>query len=354
MIVPVFLPHLGCRQRCIYCNQHHITGKNGKQDAKETIRKALDPVKARAEVALYGGNPFGLGTDGLARLFSLFEGYREKISSMRLSTEPIVPDARTIDLLKEHKVTTVELGIPAFSDEMLRALGRHHTLEDLFKTHEALIRAGFTVGFQLMVGLPGETAQDIRSTVQQVIRLSPAFVRVYPLVVLRDTLLYTAFQEKSFTPLSLAEAVRRALFIYLQAETHGIRVIKMGLTDNEFLKGEIVAGPYHPAFGYLVRAEGFYLAVSRVCKQHGLSGQITLLLNGKDVPHLTGYRRSNLKRFEEQGLHIEWREQESTPPRQFEILIGHGRSDSGASCKDNEGIRVKANWHLEAIAMLPF
>ncbi len=243
VIVPVFLPHLGCRQKCIYCNQYHITGKSSQEDIRETIRKALDPVKVRAEVAIYGGNPFGLGTNGLARLFSLFANYREKITSMRISTEPIVPDAQMIDLLRDHNVRTVELGIPVFSDEKLRALGRHHTVKDLYDTHEALIRAGFTVGLQVMVGLPGETTQDIRSTVQHVLRLKPAFIRVYPLVVLRDTPLHAAFLEKSFSPLSLAEAVLRALFIYLHAEAHGIKVIKMGLTETEFLKGEIVAGP---------------------------------------------------------------------------------------------------------------
>ena len=70
--MPVFLPHLGCRQKCIYCNQHLITGESGKKGVKGAIHKALDPIKAPAEVAIYGGNPFGLGPDGLARLLSLF------------------------------------------------------------------------------------------------------------------------------------------------------------------------------------------------------------------------------------------------------------------------------------------
>ena len=330
----------------------------------------------RSEVAIYGGNPFGLGTDGLARLFSLFADHREKITSMRISTEPIRPDLQTINLLRDYNVRTIELGIPVFSDEKLRALGRQHTVQDLYDTHEILSRAGFVVGLQVMVGLPGETTQDIRSTVQHVLRLNPAFMRIYPLVVLQDTPLHTAFQEKSFSPLSLAEAVLRALFIYLHAEAHSIKVIKMGLTENEFLKGEIVAGPHHPAFGYLVRSEAFYLAVTKVCNEHGLSGKITLLLNKKDVPHLTGYRRSNLKRLEEQGLDVDWRESD-LPSGEFLICAPekipdanfHSREDQGGSEEprkaylgvrrrkrrsDNEGIRAKGNWHQDAIAMLPF
>jgi len=311
----------------------------------------------------------------LARLFSLFAEYREKISSMRLSTEPIIPDAQTIRILRDYNVTTVELGIPVFSDKRLRALGRHHTVKDLYDTHEALIKAGITVGLQVMVGLPGETAPDIRSTVQHVMRLKPAFIRIYPLVVLRDTLLYEAFQENHFSPLSLGEAVLRALYIYLYAEAHAIKVIRMGLTENEFLKSEIVAGPYHPAFGYLVRSEAFYLAVVKVCKEHGLSGAVTVLLSKKDVPHLTGYRRSNLKRFEEQGLYVDWKESQ-LPAGEFLIRAlkkvpcgnlhswvdrGGGEELAGGVLKyveekrrnDNEGIDAKGNCH-QAISMLPF
>ena len=379
--MPVFLPHLGCRQKCIYCNQQHITGKEINADIKETIKKSLDALRAPAEIAIYGGNPFGLGTDRLAQLFDLFARHKEKIETIRISTEPIPPDSRMIDLLRNNKVTTVELGIPVFSDEKLRALGRRHTVEDLYRTHEALVRAGFTVGIQVMVGLPGETAQDIRSTVEHSLRLKPAFMRIYPLVVLRGTLLHEAFLKNEFRPLTIQEAVQRALFIYLQAEAASIKVIKMGLTENEFLKGEIVAGPYHPAFGYLVRAEAFYLAVLKVCKERGLAGAITVLLSKKDVPHLTGYRRSNLKRFEEQGLDVEWKE---TGLASGEFLICapekiadanfHSRGDRGGSeephpragtraylgarrrkrCSDNEGMRVKGNWHQDAISMLPF
>lgn len=284
MIVPVFLPHLGCRQKCIYCNQRHITGKTTDEEIGETIHKSLDRVGVPAEVAIYGGNPFGLGAEGLARLFALFANYREKIAAMRLSTEPIRPDARTINLLREYKVTTVELGIPVFSDEKLRALGRHHTVQDLYETHAILSGAGFTVGLQVMVGLPGETAQDVRSTVEHVLRLKPAFIRIYPLVILRDTSLHEAFRKKDFVPLTVEDAVLRALFMYLHAEAHAIKVIKMGLTANEFLKNEIVAGPFHPAFGYLVRSEGFYLAVTKVCREHGLSSR-SLFSSTRKISH---------------------------------------------------------------------
>jgi histone acetyltransferase (RNA polymerase elongator complex component) len=321
MILPVFLPHLGCRQKCIYCNQQWITGNSEKPDTRETIRKALEPFEGRAEVAVYGGNPFGLGPAGLSRLFSSFDEYREKIESLRISTEPIVPDNRMINTLKEYNVRVIELGMPTFNDGMLRALGRHHTVKDLYDTHETLSREGFTIGLQVMVGLPGETWEDIRSTIQHLERLKPAILRIYPLVVLRDTPLQAAFDQGHFSPLSVEEAVHRALFIYLHASAYDIKVIKMGLTANEFLKGQIIAGPFHPAFGYLVRAQAFYLAITEVCREKSISGQITLHCNKKDIPHVTGYRRSNMQKFEKEGLRVTWQSSD-LPQGLFRIYEG--------------------------------
>jgi histone acetyltransferase (RNA polymerase elongator complex component) len=172
-----------------------------------------------------------------------------------------------------------------------------------------------------MVGLPCETRESIRTTIQHLERLKPAFLRIYPLVVLRNTPLYPEFEQGRFVPLDLDEAVVRALLIYLHAEHVGTKVIKMGLTSNEFLKDEIIAGPYHPAFGYLVRAHAFYLAITRTCRTGNISGQITLLLNKKDIPHVTGYRRTNLHKFEAEGLRVTWKE--------HDVAQGYFRIDDG-------------------------
>lgn len=321
MTIPVFLPHLGCRHRCIYCNQHVITGKYGKENLEDAIDAALAPVRYPAEVAIYGGNPLGLNLEELARLFSRFNAYRDRITHLRLSTEPIPPDAQVIRLLKDSNVRVIELGIPAFNDETLRALGRHHTVQDLYDSYSLLTENGFSVGLQVMVGLPGETASDIRTTAQHLARLRPSFIRIYPLLVLRDTALYVDFREGRFTPLSLHEAVERASFLYVGALSYDSKVAKMGLTDNEFLKEAVVSGPYHAAFGYLVRSHAFCMAVMAVCRREGFSGALKISLGNKDIPHLVGYRRSNLARLADRGLEMSW-EVVDLPQGRFRISNG--------------------------------
>jgi hypothetical protein len=66
MILPVFLPHLGCGARCIYCNQNLITDGQT-EPIHERLERLLGGAGPRAEAGLYGGNPLGLQFDDLAR-----------------------------------------------------------------------------------------------------------------------------------------------------------------------------------------------------------------------------------------------------------------------------------------------
>ncbi len=122
MIVPVFLPHIGCGERCTYCNQDFITNNPRDTKIETRIARSLASVQGPVEAALYGGNILGLGARDLAGLLRLFEPYRHKISHMRISAKPGPVSARTIAVLKEHGVRVIELGIPTVNDAILRLL----------------------------------------------------------------------------------------------------------------------------------------------------------------------------------------------------------------------------------------
>ena len=130
MIVPIFLPHLGCQDRCIYCDQDTITDVNAR-DLKSRIEEILTSRKDPFEVGLYGGNIFNIKPEALRRLFSYFDNYRAVIKNFRISTKPVPLDDEVIAILIENRVTTVELGIPSFNDHILELLNRKHTAADL-------------------------------------------------------------------------------------------------------------------------------------------------------------------------------------------------------------------------------
>jgi hypothetical protein len=336
MIAPVFLPHLGCGKRCIYCNQEVITDSNKEDGPERQIASLLDDVAGPVEVALYGGNPLGLGYESLRRLLSLFVPYQNKISGLRISTKPGSVDRKTLQLLKEHRVRTVELGTPTFNDDILDRLARGHTGEDARNSVKRLKEEGFETGMQLMVGLPGETGEDIRDLVDEVHRLSPAFIRIYPLVVIRDTPLCDMFGSGDFVPDPLERAVSKAAFIYTTAWSSGIPTIKMGLTDNTGLKSRIVAGPYHPAFGYLAKCEAFRLAVANLCKKTGAREGVRLSVAPGDVPHLIGYKSSNIGELRGEFATFDWDTDDSLEPGHFRVLAGRSTVEGSLS----DGIRA--------------
>ena len=329
MIVPVFLPHAGCGQRCTYCNQYFVTNNAESMSRERRIAATLEPVRDPVEVALYGGNMLGLGPAELEGLLRLFEPYRRRISHLRISAKPGPVSRETIFVLKEHGVRVIELGIPTMNDAILRALGRGHTARDFFDSFRLLTGEGFEVGMQVMVGLPGETFADLRETVSVITALAPCFIRIYPLVVIEGTGLFEAFARGDYVPDTLEAAVTKASFVYMSAWSHGIKTVKMGLTDNDVIRERIAAGPFHPAFGYLVKSETFRLALSRVCEEIGTPGEVIVSISAHDVAHIVGPRRANLHRFREEGILIDWATDPSLDVGFFRVN-GDGREAEGS------------------------
>jgi len=305
MIVPVFLPHLGCRDRCIYCDQNLITDI-GEENLRTRIEQSLATRQGPFEVGLYGGNIFGLKPETLKRLFSYFDSYQAAITNFRISTKPVPLNDKIIGILKENRVTTIELGIPTFNDQILEFLNRKHTAADLKNAFRVLTGEGFQVALQVMVGLPHETMSDIRESVTNIINLKPSYIRIYPLAFINGTPLADMYKVQKFVPIAFDEAIHRAMLIYLNALQHEIKAVKMGLTDNEVIKEKIIGGYYHPAFGFLVKSEALYSAVMSNIAKAGINKEIAIFINNKDVPHLIGHKRNNLGRFAKASISVNW------------------------------------------------
>jgi hypothetical protein len=328
MIAPIFLPHLGCGQRCSYCNQDHITGGQS-APLEERIAGLFATLSRPAEVALYGGDILGLPPGEIEVLFRLLDPYRDKIAAVRISVRPRAVAPGVVSLLRRYGVRTIEIGAPTFNDAVLARLNRGHTAEDARRACSFWRDAGFETGLQVMVGLPGETADDVRHTAANIIDLAPAFIRIYPLVVVEDTPLCGEFRAGRFAPDALETAVEKSAFIYVSAWTRGIRTIKMGLTANEALREKTAAGPFHPAFGYLVKSEAFCRAVLAQAASAGFAGDVRLSVNRRDIAHITGYRRANVGRLTEAGIAPEWREAVGIEEGRFVIESG-GKTAAGS------------------------
>ncbi len=260
--IPIFIPHGGCPNRCLFCNQQRSGGDSSIPDPG-SIRAKVDsylatigPGVGRIEIAFFGANFTGLPAadqESLLRTAFAFVG-SGAAHGIRLSTRPDYIDDERIGLLRRYRVGTVELGIQSFSDDVLRAAGRGHTSADSLCAVELLHGAGIHTVLQIMAGLPGDTREGAIETARIAASLRPSGIRVFPTVVLKDTGLEALYRAGDYLPMELDEAVDACRGICRVFEEHGIPVIRTGLHPLRGGGEDVVAGPYHPAFGFLVKS----------------------------------------------------------------------------------------------------
>lgn len=277
-IFPVFLPHAGCPFQCVYCNQHAVVSSSpGRPTGGE--RAHLDRVlpglieearrrPAPGEIAFYGGTFTALSTETLEYVLDAATRWVEAgvFSGIRFSTRPDGISIARCSLLHRYPIQTVELGAQSLSDGVLHRSRRGYSAEAVRSASARVRENGWDLGIQLMPGLPGDTRSRFLESVRATIALEPAFVRLYPTIVLEGTPLAAWYREGRFEPLSLEEAIRWCAEACESLRKAGIPVARMGLhADPELRKPDrIVAGPYHPSFGYLVQVHRWREKLDRV------------------------------------------------------------------------------------------
>lgn len=263
-IIPIFVPHKGCPHDCVFCNQKHITGQEEEIDdafVKSEIRKYLETIPDGdrfLEVSFFGGSFTGLPIGEQISLLKPAKSVLDKglINAIRLSTRPDYIDQHILDVLKEYGVSIIELGVQSMDKEVLKLSARGHTVEDVYNASSLIKKNGFTLGLQMMLGLPGDSEEKDLKTAQEFINIGPDMVRIYPALVIKDTYMEYMYRKGEYTPLSIDESVSICSKIYLMFERKGINIIRIGLqpTDNIRPGKDLVSGPFHPAYRELVES----------------------------------------------------------------------------------------------------
>ncbi len=305
-IVPIFIPQQGCRHQCVFCNQSAITGHPIKWPSRETLRNEANRYLSYnrhhkpSVMAFYGGNFLGLSKEKINQLLQLADEFIRKgnIRGIRFSTRPDTISESGLKQLENFAVSEIELGVQSMNDGVLNICRRGHCALDTKNAVTLLKHYRYKVGLQLMIGLPGQTAESAFDTAEQIASLSPDFVRIYPTLVLNQSVLSRWYQEGKYHPLLLKEAVIQTKKIYLLFKNSGIPVIRMGLQSSNDLddKKNVIAGPYHPAFGHLVFSEIF---MDTICthfqKYPPIQNKATIMANPKCISRIRGIKNENIR-----------------------------------------------------------
>jgi len=190
--------------------------------------------------------------------------------------------------------------VQSMNNNVLTLSKRGHTAEDTVRAVQILKEFGFKVGAQLMPGLPGDTKETFQSTIRQVIDLRPHMSRLYPALVIRGTTLARWYRDKRYQPMALEEAVQICMESCILLEAENIPVIRIGLMSSPSLleDGQIVAGPWHPAFGFLVRSGVYRKNLESILPRPGDVSQIKISVQRKAIPLLRGFKNQGLKWIE--------------------------------------------------------
>ena len=264
--IPIFIPHLGCPNNCVFCNQRSISGHQSfdRSGVDREIREVLSTLKGDTyrEIAFFGGSFTGIDRELMIYLLEVAKRYIDagEVHGIRLSTRPDYISEEILDILKHYGVTAVELGIQSMSEAVLVASKRGHDTAVTERACALVKSYGFELVGQMMIGLPAADVEAEKYTARRICEMGADFARVYPTVVFYETELCEMARQGEYVPLSDEDAVLRTKEVLGVFDSLGVPCIRVGLCASENLSDEesVYGGANHSAIGELAMGELYY------------------------------------------------------------------------------------------------
>lgn len=319
--ISIFIPHLGCPYMCSFCAQREISSHEHIPSAQEvytTISEAYGHItdisdRHNTEIAFFGGSFTAIPHDYMTAVLSVAADFigEGKFRGIRISTRPDCIDENILAELKAYNVTAIELGAQSLDDDVLSANKRGHTAEDVVKASEMIRSFGFELGLQMMTGLYMSDPEKDILTGKKIADISPDTVRIYPTVIIENTMLGRLYRSGKYTPYPFEECIRVCAKLYGLFIGKGIRVIRLGLHAEHSLEESMIGGYYHPALGELVRSE--YV---RQLIENNLPN-VTARAPKNMMSILSGHKRSNRLYFADKN--VAFVQDDTLPPKTIAI-----------------------------------
>lgn len=311
--ISIFIPHNGCPNKCSFCNQKKITGKQlqpSAADVLDILKKASERIKDNiynAEIAFFGGSFTAIDRKYMLSLLEVAKAYVDsgKFSGIRISTRPDTITSEILNILKFYKVSAIELGAQSMQDDVLKLNSRGHTRQDVIDASKLIKNYGFSLGLQMMTGLYASSYEKDMETGVLIKNLNPDTVRIYPTVIMKDTELEALYNAGKYQTLSFDDTVDLCCKLISMFEDNNISVIRVGLHYSESLCKNMVAGVFHPAFREICESRILYDKIINEINMRGLSKKyIKLIVNPKMMSKVVGQGKSNLRKFCESSYKI--------------------------------------------------
>lgn len=307
----------------MFCNQSNITGQTCQPKAGDVVSAIETAIKSgvetkNTEIAFFGGSFTAIDREYMVSLLDATKPYINDFYGIRCSTRPDAIDEEVLSLLKEYKVTSIELGAQSMSDKVLSLNERGHNSLDVEKASFLIKENGFSLGLQMMTGMYGSNPDLDIFTAKKLISLNPDTVRVYPTITMKNTPLATLYERGKYVPYdeeTTVDVCSKVLSLFYE---NNIDVIRVGLHYSDDLVNNRIAGYYHPAFREICESKIFFELSIQELKKYP-KGKYTVFVNKGFISKAVGQKKSNINRFSELGYDVKIKENPSL--KDYEFII---------------------------------
>ena len=205
MVRGVYIHIPFCHQICNYCDFNKFFFHNQPVDeyieslGKEMALYQNQLKNAKIEtIFLGGGTPTALSVQQLERLFTLIHTYIPMDHLKEFSSEAN-PDELTMDkmaVMKQYGVNRLSMGVQTFDQDLLKVLGRTHSNEHVYQVIENAKKIDFpSISIDLMYGLPNQTMEQWKYSLEEAYRLQIPHISAYSLLVEPKTIFYNLMSK---------------------------------------------------------------------------------------------------------------------------------------------------------------
>ena len=233
-----------CPSRCAYCSFVSYTSDKLLsliddyllelyKDIDNTFSIIRELGLRVATVYIGGGTPTVLSPDRMARLLERIAKNVDPSTLMEFTVEAGRPDTITrekLDVIRDGGAGRISVNPQTLSEDVLRSIGRHHTVEQFYRAFETAREAGIdAVNVDLIAGLPEDTFRIFSDSFDKILTLAPENITVHTFCVKRSAALR---QKDGIYTLGSADAAKSVEYSQMRAKLAGYRPYYMYRQKN--------------------------------------------------------------------------------------------------------------------------
>ena len=190
-----------CKQKCYYCDFVSYCNKDDKIEPYiKTLIKEIEMQNIKSNInTIYigGGTPSYIDSKYITEIMDKIKK-KNVIENVEITIE-VNPGTVTKGKLEDYKnsgINRLSIGLQTANNKLLKQIGRIHNYEEFLETYKIAREVGFNnINVDLILGLPNQRIQDLKNSLDEVIKLSPEHISVYSLIIEDGTPIKTQIEN---------------------------------------------------------------------------------------------------------------------------------------------------------------